>query len=281
MEPNQNHKKFAELVSDTVSRLQHCMNLIGGDNRIQVHAETEPSLQPSSESSKKRAKRAKKNARRKDQQQAGNAIRQPLTSHLPEDRICLEEYRDESQIDDVMRLIGSELSEPYSIYTYRYFINKWPHLCLLAFDTQDQKNVGVVVCKIDDEEPGVTRVGPPNAYIAMLAVDKDYRRLGIGTKLVSAVIKRMHDLGCGQVVLETEVTNTSALNLYSRLGFIRERRLFRYYLSGTDAFRVKLYFSLPQFRDSFDDEELEDEGDYEETIDDTPNCNLQSTEEVA
>ncbi len=43
-----------------------------------------------------------------------------------------------------------------------------------------------------------------------------------------------------QVVLEAEATNTSALRLYSRLGFVRDKRLARYYLSGSDAFRLKL-----------------------------------------
>lgn len=31
-----------------------------------------------------------------------------------------------------MALIDAELSEPYSIFTYRYFINNWPRLCFLV-----------------------------------------------------------------------------------------------------------------------------------------------------
>lgn len=45
-----------------------------------------------------------------------------------------------------------------------------------------------------------------------------------------------------KALLETEVTNHSALNLYSGLGFLREKRLFRYYLNGVDAYRLKLQF---------------------------------------
>jgi hypothetical protein len=48
-----------------------------------------------------------------------------------------------------------------------------------------------------------------------------------------------------QVVLETEVSNARSLSLYGRLGFIRESRLFRYYLNGSDAFRLKLYLERP------------------------------------
>ena len=41
-----------------------------------------------------------------------------------------------------------------------------------------------------------------------------------------------------QVVLETEYDNTAALSLYESLGFIREKRLYRFYLNGKDAFRL-------------------------------------------
>ena len=48
-----------------------------------------------------------------------------------------------------------------------------------------------------------------------------------------------------QVTLEAEVTNKGALALYGRLGFVRAKRLFRYYLNGVDAFRLKLLFPRP------------------------------------
>jgi len=43
-------------------------------------------------------------------------------------------YRSELQMPDIMRLIQRDLSEPYSIYTYRYFIHNWPKLCFLVSD---------------------------------------------------------------------------------------------------------------------------------------------------
>ena len=46
--------------------------------------------------------------------------------------IVIEAYKDESQMPDIMRVITKELSEPYSIYTYRFFIHNWPELCLLV-----------------------------------------------------------------------------------------------------------------------------------------------------
>lgn len=40
--------------------------------------------------------------------------------------------------------------------------------------------------------------------------------------------------------METEESNTGALRLYERLGFMRDKRLPRYYLNNGDAFRLKL-----------------------------------------
>ena len=44
-------------------------------------------------------------------------------------------YESELQMPDIMRLMKADLSEPYSIYTYRYFIHNWPNLCILVRST--------------------------------------------------------------------------------------------------------------------------------------------------
>ena len=43
------------------------------------------------------------------------------------------------------------------------------------------------------------------------------------------------------MALETEVDNTPAMKLYERLGFLRSKRLYRYYLNGNSAYRFVLY----------------------------------------
>lgn len=48
------------------------------------------------------------------------------------DGISYTVYESEKQMPDIMRLITKDLSEPYSIYTYRYFIHNWPKLCFLV-----------------------------------------------------------------------------------------------------------------------------------------------------
>ncbi|KAJ6623027.1 N-alpha-acetyltransferase 30A [Pseudolycoriella hygida] len=159
-----------------------------------------------------------------------------LNSLIPErDIITYRVYENELQMPDIMRLIQKDLSEPYSIYTYRYFIHNWPKLCFLAM--HGTTCVGAIVCKLD-----LHRQQRKRGYIAMLAVDKDYRKLKIGTNLVSKAIEAMLFYNADEVVLETEITNIPALRLYENLGFVRDKRLFGYYLNGVDALRLKLWF---------------------------------------
>lgn len=149
--------------------------------------------------------------------------------------ITYTQYSDETQMPLIMRLIQKDLSEPYSIYTYRYFIHNWPNLCFLAMSGEDNC-VGAIVCKLDLHKK-VARRG----YIAMLAVDSNYRKRSIGSTLVKKAIEAMVEDDADEVVLETEITNKPALKLYENLGFVRDKRLFRYYLNGVDASRLKLW----------------------------------------
>ena len=43
--------------------------------------------------------------------------------------VFFEQYVDEdTQLPLIASIIDRELSEPYSIFTYRYFLNNWPEL---------------------------------------------------------------------------------------------------------------------------------------------------------
>ncbi|KAL3643948.1 N-alpha-acetyltransferase mak3 [Castilleja foliolosa] len=81
-------------------------------------------------------------------------------------------YGGEHHLPLIMNLVDQELSEPYSIFTYRYFVYLWPQLSFLAFDKG--KCVGMVVCKMGDHRH--TFIG----YIDMLVVLSPYRGRGRG-----------------------------------------------------------------------------------------------------
>jgi hypothetical protein len=44
---------------------------------------------------------------------------------MPESNIAFSRFKDETQLEDIIGLISNDLSEPYSIYVYRYFIQQW------------------------------------------------------------------------------------------------------------------------------------------------------------
>ncbi|KAF8341820.1 acyl-CoA N-acyltransferase, partial [Amanita rubescens] len=157
--------------------------------------------------------------------------------------ILYRPYNGETDLSHIMALVQSELSEPYVIYTFRYFLHQWPHLSFLAFsnDAPTSEPVGVIICK-----QSIHRDLANRGYIAMLSVRKEWRNRGIASTLVRNAISTMKEDGADEIVLETEYDNQPALCLYESLGFIREKRLYRFYLNGKDAFRLVLVVPPPR-----------------------------------
>lgn len=90
--------------------------------------------------------------------------------------------------------------------------------------------------------PAPTHTHPPAHTVPLSQVHSSMRKRGMGSKLVSLAVQGMHDNGCEEAVLEAEVTNMGALRLYESLGFVRDKRLMKYYLNGSDAYRLKVWF---------------------------------------
>ncbi|KAF2819553.1 acyl-CoA N-acyltransferase [Ophiobolus disseminans] len=162
------------------------------------------------------------------------------TPRLPEELelqyIQYSPQKEEQHLPAIRQLISKDLSEPYSIYVYRYFLYQWGDLCYMALNPPSSSLIGVIICKLEPHRSGTFR-----GYIAMLAVHSPYRGRGIASRLVTQAIEAMAAQGADEIVLETEVTNTASLKLYERLGFLRSKRLHRYYLNGNAAFRLVLY----------------------------------------
>ncbi|KAL1887047.1 hypothetical protein Sste5346_010465 [Sporothrix stenoceras] len=194
---------------------------------------------------------------------------------MPTLRYIRYEHRLEQQyLPSIRALISRDLSEPYSIYVYRYFLYQWSHLpfrhvrfrvsytdylhiCLMqALDPIDSSLVGVVICKLETHAAN----GPSTrrGYIAMLAVSAAHRGHGVATALVKMGIDAMAEQDADEMVLETEESNAPAIRLYERLGFFRSKKLHRYYLNGNSAYRLVLPLK-PIDTDSALDLALEDE----------------------
>ena len=140
---------------------------------------------------------------------------------------------EETEIPIIRELMTKELSEPYTLYVYRYFMYSCPDLTIMAHDGSSL--VGAIVCNISPHKNRRQR-----GYIAMIAVRDEYRGRRIGSKLVTAAVTAMKAKGADEIVLETETVNAAAIRLYENLGFLRAKRLYKYYLNSNDAFRLIL-----------------------------------------
>ncbi|MDT7724366.1 MAG: [ribosomal protein S18]-alanine N-acetyltransferase [Actinomycetota bacterium] len=82
------------------------------------------------------------------------------------------------------------------------------------------------------------RPGEYETSVHTIGVDPEFQRLGIGTSLLTALLKRADGL-LAPVFLEVRTDNNPAIALYERYGFTRIGLRKRYYHpSGADAYTM-------------------------------------------
>lgn len=110
-------------------------------------------------------------------------------------------------IYDVKKIVEPELSEPYSIFTYKFFYYIKSELSFVALN-KDGEIIGTITGYTETKKDKVI------GYIAMLVVNKEYRGLKIGVQLVKLLINKFKDINCDQVTLDVDYTNKPAISLY-------------------------------------------------------------------
>lgn len=152
----------------------------------------------------------------------------------------------DAEMDFIVKLFTEELTEPYSSFTYQYFVFGWPDLCVTAYGVESAtkpdssvkgEKVGAVVSRVTRKGPGK----PLRGYVAMFAVVPHFRGFRLGSRLVALTIELMKEKDCDEVFLETPTGNERALSLYLSLGFAKTKFLPRYYLDHSDAVRLKMW----------------------------------------
>jgi|BioPla2DNA2_1021312.scaffolds.fasta_scaffold09013_6 ribosomal-protein-alanine N-acetyltransferase len=116
-----------------------------------------------------------------------------------------------ADLESVLEIEKASFSTPWSRYAFlaelcenkraRYFV---------ACEKEQGKVVGYVGIWLVLNE----------GHITTIAVHPDYRRKGIGKKLMLAAIEFAESSGVDAVTLEVRVSNTGAQNLYKQIGFI-------------------------------------------------------------
>ena len=65
-----------------------------------------------------------------------------------------------------------------------------------------------------------------SGLIDELVVSKNYRTIGVGTKLVNSAAEKCRSFGCIELEVSTESTNQGAQDFYKRLGFKEQGLIF-------------------------------------------------------
>lgn len=130
----------------------------------------------------------------------------------------------EADLEEVLAIEAVSFPHPWS---RTHFLDelKSPHAFpLTAFDLSGRVVGYICPMLILDE-----------GHILDVAVHHEFRGCGIGKLLVEKVIATCLDGGAEFVSLEVRPSNTAAIELYRRLGFVETGRRPRYYSDGEDA----------------------------------------------
>ena len=151
-------------------------------------------------------------------------------------------YKGNHQRERIIELMTKYLSEPYPVYTYMYFLDLFPDCTILCYDKNKKTEnnelfiCGAVVGNINRKPNKI------QGYIAMLAVENEYRKKGSGKKMVELLIdifKKSYKVN--EISIETEVDNYAALGLYESFGFVRTKMYINYYFNANNAYKLKLF----------------------------------------
>lgn len=141
--------------------------------------------------------------------------------------VVIREYstKDFKDIMEIEREAFSPRNPVYDIYIYVTYGSD-----LLVADIGGKVVGYVAIMDIDRE----------NSKIVSLAVKKEFRRRGIGTKLLSTAIERCKERNKRKILLEVRVSNYIAQKLYKKMGFRIVDVIPNYYQDGEDAYLMAL-----------------------------------------
>jgi len=121
--------------------------------------------------------------------------------------------------------------EAFSTHQLQYLINTRTAISYVA--EYDGAFAGFII--------GLTNRNRFGKYgrVYTLDVDDRFRRLGIGTMLIEALIEDLRMAKCSRCFLEVKLDNVRAIPLYEKLGFEKCRMVPDYYSPGIHALKMK------------------------------------------
>jgi [ribosomal protein S18]-alanine N-acetyltransferase len=145
-------------------------------------------------------------------------------------------------VPGVIDLDQKSFSLPWPERSFRFELTANPASRCWVADF-DGKIVGMVVVWLIIDE----------AHVATLATHPEFRRLGIGTKLLSHALRHMIEEGAHSSFLEVRESNSSAQDMYRKFGYEVSGRRPRYYKDNNEDAILMNLASLKAEDLSFDE----------------------------
>jgi [ribosomal protein S18]-alanine N-acetyltransferase len=149
---------------------------------------------------------------------------------------------EERDLNSVVDINMATLPEHYSDYFFESLLRELPEAFIVA--EVGDKVIGYIMCKIEFGFSNFRKLGfVKKGHVVSVAVLEQHRGKGIGKALmlegINGVLSRKSD----EIYLEVRISNTQAVRMYQRLGFLIKSRLRSYYRDGEDAYLMALEFS--------------------------------------
>ncbi|VVC05144.1 putative N-acetyltransferase [uncultured archaeon] len=155
---------------------------------------------------------------------------------------CVIRRCDPSDIIPVMEINLKTLPEHYSDYFYESLLAELPEAFLVA--EVERKLVGYIMCKIEYGFSNFKKLGfVKKGHVVSVAVLPEHRKKGIGRALIEEAIAGVKLKKSDELYLEVRCSNTEAIRLYEKLGYVIKQRLKAYYRDGEDAYLMAIEFS--------------------------------------
>lgn len=148
---------------------------------------------------------------------------------------------DLSDLIPVMEINLKTLPEHYSDYFYESLLAEMPEAFLVA--ENQGKLVGYIMCKTEYGFSNFKKLGfVKKGHVVSVAVLEEHRHRGLGRAIIEEAINGSKEKRCDELYLEVRCSNTDAVRLYEKIGFVIKQRLKAYYRDGEDAFLMAIEF---------------------------------------
>ena len=144
-----------------------------------------------------------------------------------------------SDLISVMEINLKTLPEHYSDYFYESLLAELPEAFIIA--EIGGKHVGYIMCKTEFGFSNFKKLGfVKKGHVVSIAVVEEHRRKGIGNALVEESVNGVKLRKCDEFYLEVRCSNTDAVRLYEKMGFVIRQQLNAYYRDGEDAYLMAI-----------------------------------------